>query len=108
MYVEMEEGNTSQIKFGSYDDVALTSDLGLLKTYNEYTWSVRAKNFKIGDKDITTTTDRFVSLEPQLPYLYIPSDDFDTFTSQVHKIYDKWYNIRKKKQKCGDTYCKFE
>jgi len=52
MYVEMEEGNTSQVKFGSYDELALTSDLGILKTYNEYTWSMKAKDFKLGDKDI--------------------------------------------------------
>lgn len=60
---------------------------------------MKARDFKIGDKDIQPSGGgtRFVSLEPQLPYLYIPERDFDVFTTQMHKIFDKWWNIRKKK-----------
>jgi hypothetical protein len=84
--------------------------LSLFKTYDKYTWTLKANNFKIGDKDINAKDNgqRFVSLEPQLPYLYLPEADFEAFTTQVHKIYDKWFNIRQKKKKCGDTVCKFD
>lgn len=45
MYVEMEQGNSSVIKFGSYDPDALTTELVLFRTVASSTWSLQARNF---------------------------------------------------------------
>ena len=56
----------SNIKFGSYDPDALTSDLVLFKTVASDSWALKAEKFKVGGNDINLIDDhpRYVSLEP--------------------------------------------
>ena len=71
-YVKMEAGNSSIIKFGSYDKLALKEGcaLEMFKTQTVKSWDLRATKFFLGDK-IFANGDQSVSLDPQMPYIYL-------------------------------------
>jgi len=58
----------------------------MFKTASLNTWTLRANSFFVGDKRIEVVRERFVSLEPQLPFLYIPDSDFSKFREQLNNI----------------------
>jgi|TARA_B110000305_G_C19017333_1_gene437714 hypothetical protein len=80
-YVNLKGGHSSLVKFGSYDQSGIqkNSQMRLFKTASVNTWTLRANSFFVGDKRIEIARDRYVSLEPQLPFLYIPDSDFSKF-----------------------------
>jgi hypothetical protein len=51
----------------------------VFKTVALNTWSLRANNLKLGVEKLAASGYRQVSLEPQLPYLYMPDADFTVF-----------------------------
>lgn len=79
-YVRMEAGNSSVIKFGSYDASGIEGEdpksLRVFHTIATNSWSLRANNFRLGTEMLKHSGYRQVSLEPQLPYLYLPNSDF--------------------------------
>lgn len=103
-YVRMESGNSSVIKFGSYDESGIEpgNALKVFKTLATNTWSLRANNFKLGTQTLSHTGYRQVSLEPQLPYLYLPNADFQQFREKLTKI------IGTPICSYGDNVCKFQ
>jgi len=102
-YVRMESGNSSVIKFGSYDESGIEpgSRLCVFKTVALNTWSLRANNLKLGVEKLAASGYRQVSMEPQLPYLYMPDADFTQFREKLNKI------IGTPVCSYGDNLCKF-
>ena len=103
-YVRMESGNSSVIKFGSYDESGIEPGhrLRVFKTIAINSWSLRANNLKLGVEALKTSGYRQISLEPQLPYLYMPDADFDEFRLKLNKI------IGTPVCAYGDNLCKFQ
>lgn len=50
----------------------------MFKTVDEKSWNVQATTFKLGYNNFRTEKDtpRVVSLNPHLPYIYVPDDDW--------------------------------
>ena len=72
-YVKMESGNSSIIKFGSYDKLALQpgSELDMFQTQSVKSWDLTSTKFFYGDQSqVFATGAAAVSLDPQMPYIY--------------------------------------
>ena len=81
--------NSSLIKFGGWDmEGILNSDVSkmtMLKTIHKTNWALSAPwisqgyysaEEQIDEMVMVTTTPRFVVLAPDVPYIYVPEDDF--------------------------------
>ena len=58
------------------------NDYVTMITINKGTWSLKSNFAKLGDEkvfDVGTDNYRKVTIDPQLPYLYIPEKDFQSF-----------------------------
>jgi len=102
-YVKPQSGNTSTIKFGSWDKNAIKGTLLMYKTTSPFSWALDGQQFKLGANDLALGH-RFLELDPMFPFLYIPDADFQVFAKQVHKNYERFFqnNI------CDDAKCKWE
>ena len=71
-YVKMESGNSSIIKFGSYDKIALKegAKLEMFETRSVKSWDLTSTKFYLGGKLFASGAQN-VSLDPQLPYIYM-------------------------------------
>lgn len=102
-YVKPESGNTSQIKFGSWDKSAFDGELLMFRTTSQYSWALNANQFKLGAVDLLLG-DRFVQMDPMYPYLYIPDADFQVFAKQVQSNYAKLFQNKI----CDAGKCKWD
>jgi hypothetical protein len=105
-------GNTtSHIKFGSYDPQAIKSgeSLQLMKTRGIDSWSVELTGASMIDATFQfERTPTYVIYEPQLPYIYLPEDDFLTFQGLAATFYslrDLHCNNRQRGTCHFDTSC---
>ena len=81
-FITSKPDKYSFIKFGSYDQKAIKDggSLKMMKTRNMGTWAVDLHSVKLFDYDFEFENDEtFIIYEPQLPYLYLPEEDFMTF-----------------------------
>jgi hypothetical protein len=74
-YVNPETGNTSQIKFGSWDKSAIDGQMLMYKTTSTTSWALDGQQFFLGATDLNLGH-RFIELDPMFPYMYIPDADF--------------------------------
>jgi hypothetical protein len=77
-YIKAAQGNSSSIKFGSYDETGIApgATLEMFATANKGTWNLNARNFKANNHDLSAGRTRQVSFDMMLPYIYIPDHDF--------------------------------
>lgn len=82
MFVNYQTGN-STMKFGSWDKNAIKKDskLELYKTKDTSTWSITGESFTF--QDLTTKVERYFSIDPQFPFVYIPKDDWLKLRNKV-------------------------
>lgn len=102
--ISQTPGNSSVIKFGSWDKFTLAPDteLHMLKTDNLESWNLKGTQVKFGD-DIMMEKHIFVDIDPGVPYIYVPDEDFAVLIADLSKSYfDQGL-------KCvfNDNYCKF-
>ena len=76
----------STIKFGSMDTINLRlNGFSLFRTKNKQTWNLRAKEFTfMGAKPLENAD---VALEPQLPYIYVPTSFFNVYANALNIHY---------------------
>ena len=85
-YNSLDPKIQSSIKFGSYDQSGLLpgSNFIYLKTRNITTWGIRGQQLYLGSQNLTNNEVSITALfEPQLPYMYIPQNDYVNFTQMV-------------------------
>lgn len=95
------EEATSHIKLGGFDQDSRVLRKGqsmtYLKTESTSEWQLSISNVTIGDQDVlnnmTFINDSFtgVSLQlyPNLPFIYIPPEDFTSLAKSLKKIYNE-------------------
>ena len=101
-YIDLRNTIASSIKFGSYDasGIASGASMALYKTADKTRWSVKGQHLKANGHKVAEN--REVQFDMQLPYLYIPDDDFTNFAVSM-AIFDT-------KIKCSsrDNSCKYK
>ena len=102
-YVKPETGNTSQIKFGSYDVSATDGPMLMFKTVSDISWVIKGNSFKLGDTTFLEQ-ERFVNMDPMVPYLYIPDADFQLVAQRIHKNFERFFQNKI----CDDGKCRFD
>jgi hypothetical protein len=89
----------SVIKFGGMDKQGLKDDstksngkttLRRFRTKNKTTWDIGLEYAKVGTSFLGKTLT--VRMEPQLPYIYLPSDMYKTFSDYVNSRYATVYD----------------
>lgn len=80
LYIRNENGNSSNIKFGGWDRSALYpgQTLTTFRTYSTAHWDLKANSFMLGGKTFLGDR-RVISIDPHIPYLYIPNADWTDF-----------------------------
>lgn len=74
--------------------------LELYKTKDTSTWSITGESFSF--QDVTTKVERYFSIDPQFPFVYIPKDDW-------YKLYIKLRNnIGSGRADLTKNYIKFD
>jgi len=82
IWTEFGSGNSSIIKFGSYDFYGIKNgtNMTVMKTQTQYSWNFKLTNASYSGNEINPQgSNRVVTFDPQVPYIYIPSEDFNSF-----------------------------
>jgi hypothetical protein len=74
------------IKFGSYDYTAMTAPPKMIKTIDLNSWNLNTDQMMIGNKVMISGNRRF-DIDPMLPYLYVPDNDFLPMIEEFAKMY---------------------
>ena len=82
LYTKEDKSAHSTIQFGGYDSNGLQKNehLTVLRTVDDKSWAVWGEDIQIGDWFLSKKlkgNKRKVLIEPQMPYMHVPSDDFD-------------------------------
>jgi hypothetical protein len=88
MYLRTESGNSSNIKFGGWDPAALApgADLKMFRTVSTSHWDLKSDDFLMGGKPFLQDV-RYISIDPHIPYLYIPTYDWNLFSNAMSENY---------------------
>jgi hypothetical protein len=60
----------------------------MIHTEDTSTWRVRLSKSLVGGNTLVFDSARFVLIEPQLPYLYLPENDFKIVANKLAGIYE--------------------
>ena len=82
-------GNSSSIKFGSWDQTGLSpgNSLSMFRTSLPGYWSIMADDYSIGGSKFLTNSDRHLVYSPHMPYLYMPATDWTAFATALQLSY---------------------
>jgi hypothetical protein len=79
-YITKSAGNSSSIKFGSYDEEGIAPGASLaMYRARGLDWQLSAKDLSVNGHDLSGGKMRVISFDMSLPYLYLPSQDFLKF-----------------------------
>lgn len=99
----VEDGDSSVLKFGSWDKSALKAGETLknFKTKDSTSWAVTANNFLLDGLSYVSGVIKDIDFSPHLPYLYLPNGDWTHF---AFKMGEKYPDID-----CsyGNNYCRW-
>jgi hypothetical protein len=86
IWTEFGVGNSSIIKIGSYDQLGIKNgtNMTIMKTPTIYNWNFNLVAGNYSGKQINPSdSSRVVTFDPQVPYIYVPQTDFETFKTIV-------------------------
>mmetsp|Transcript_8602 Transcript_8602/g.14529 ORF Transcript_8602/g.14529 Transcript_8602/m.14529 type:complete len:242 (+) Transcript_8602:551-1276(+) len=104
VYTDSRSSVNSLLKIGGWDQVAIKdgAKLEMFRTNNNGNWMLGVESYQFNKMDLVDSTQtRYVFLEPQLPFIYIPDSDFKTFRTVMKNSYP---NIECDTSK---NYCRF-
>lgn len=78
MYVKEAGGNSSSIKFGGYDPSGADGVIHFYKSKKNDDWVLKGGNMRVNGHP-AINSEREMRFTPELPYLYIPAQDFAEF-----------------------------
>ena len=62
--------------------------LTTIRTKATNSWEMKANRFSFGnDSLIFSNPERFMEVDPQLPYFYVPNDDWTSISEKMSEIY---------------------
>jgi hypothetical protein len=85
----IKDGNSSVVKFGSWDPTALApgTELNVIRTTNSRNWVVAASEFKLAGITLLTGIDKDIDISPHLPYLYMPDAEWSHFAYNMNDLF---------------------
>jgi len=87
-YTRMEDGNSSHIKFGGWDQSAIAEggSLVMVRTRDVNSFQLNAHQFYIGE-ELFLDKIRAIDIDPMLPYIYMPDLDYVKIQEKLQEIY---------------------
>lgn len=105
LYTNLDKNIQSSIKFGSYDKDALAPsdpEIVYVKTAATDTWALRGYAIIVHyDRVKSGPTPKQVLINPQLPYMYLPKEDWASYAASV------LYSFGGDGVICSGQYCFF-
>ena len=88
IYSSLFPGNSSLVKFGSYDASGIKAGTGLnlIRCVDTESWAVNLFNLTIGNNSIPSLTAK-VLFEPGLPFMYVAGADWPKMWSQIQHLF---------------------
>jgi len=100
VYVSEEEGKSSIIKFGGWDQISLKNgtELHMFKAATKSSWHLISDSITFAGKNLLTAEDssfggrtvekkdRFINIDPMVPYVTVPSSDFELIKKQLMSL----------------------
>lgn len=86
LYTDLDQSMQSTIKFGSYDPSAISQGghITYMKTKSRQSWDLLGYVMVVYQSQVATgPTPKVALIEPQLPYLYIPDEDWIGFINAI-------------------------
>lgn len=86
LYTDLDQSMQSTIKFGSYDPSAISQggSITYMKTKSRQSWELLGYVIVVYQSQVHTgPTPKVALIEPQLPYLYIPDEDWIGFINAI-------------------------
>ena len=92
-YLDTTAGNHTIVKLGGWDKEAIlnhdTNNIAIVQTMKKDTWKLNLNVRSVGSDTeyMNGATDQVLVLDPQIPFIYVPSSHFRTVTNQLQIIY---------------------
>jgi hypothetical protein len=85
----VKEGNSSVVKFGSWDPSALAhgEHLTTLRTRNAKNWVLKSQEIKLNGVSFLSGVDKDIDISPHLPYLYMPDGEWSHFAYTLNEMF---------------------
>ena len=83
------DGNSSVVKFGSWDPSALAqgAHLTTLRTRNAKNWVLKSQEIKLNGVSFLSGVDKDIDISPHLPYLYMPDGEWSHFAYTLNEMF---------------------
>jgi hypothetical protein len=85
----VKDGNSSVVKFGSWDPSALApgASLTTLRTNDAKNWVLKSSEIKLNGVSFLSGVDKEVEISPHLPYLYMPDAEWSHFAYAMNNMF---------------------
>lgn len=101
----VKDGNSSVVKFGSWDPSALAPGYRLttLRTRDSRNWVLKSSEIKLNGVSFLSGVDKDIDISPHLPYLYMPDGEWSHFAYTMNNMFGSQIQCE-----WGDNYCRFQ
>jgi hypothetical protein len=101
----LNDGNSSVVKFGSWDPSALASgqELNMIRTTSSRSWSVAASEFRLNGVNFLTGIEKEIDISPHLPYLYMPDAEWSQYAYHLNDLFGAQVDCA-----WSGNYCRFK
>jgi len=86
IYTGFNSGNSSILEFGSWDvkGMAPSSEIRFFRCVDNKNLWIKANSFMFDYDTFISAEDRYLDINPHLPYIYLPNNDFSTFVNHAN------------------------
>ena len=108
LFMDLTEGSHTHLKMGGYDSDTLVEgqSLNFLETNMGNNWSLDTSSITVNGTELIRSP-RFVDFYPNMPWIYVPHDDFEKLAAIVNQIH-KEANPDEKDDLCGVHNCAYQ
>jgi len=101
----VKDGNSSVVKFGSWDPSALApgAHLTTLRTRDSRNWVLKSQEIKLNGVSFLSGVDKSIDISPHLPYLYMPDGEWSHFAYTMNDMFGGQISCEWR-----DNYCRFQ
>ena len=87
LYLGNEHGNSSVLKFGNMDDIGMlpNAEMRTFRTRQLSSWQLVADHMSLDYQTVIPFSDRYLTFNPHVPYVYVPQADWLSFRDVAQK-----------------------
>lgn len=87
IYTGFQNGNSSILHFGSWDQkgMAPNAEIRFYQCFDDKNFWIQANHFEFDYDVFLTGETRYLDINPHLPYIYMPNQDFSNFVNHANK-----------------------